>query len=58
VKGYVIANPHNPTGKVYEDSEIIELCEWAKDHGDFNLVFDEIYNHSVLNGQQHAVTAV
>lgn len=58
MKGYVIANPHNPTGKVYEEAEITDLCEWVKTHPDFNVVFDEMYNHSVFNGQDHAVSGV
>ncbi len=45
-KGFLICNPENPTGKIYEKDEIEEVCMWAEDHKTFNIIFDELYANS------------
>ncbi len=41
-KMLIINNPHNPTGKVYEESELIALCEFAIKN-DLYVMSDEVY---------------
>jgi 1-aminocyclopropane-1-carboxylate synthase 1/2/6 len=56
-RGFLVCNPHNPTGRVYPPDEIAALCEWAtslnKQHPQdpFHLIFDELYAHSVHSPQ-------
>eukprot|EP01039_Chlorochromonas_danica_P005066 gene5066-5565_t len=60
-RGFLICNPHNPTGRVYAAAEIEELCEWAillnsnieQESGDsFHVIFDELYAHSIYNNEK------
>ncbi len=47
-KMILLSNPSNPTGVVFEESEIRALADIAKDHGLF-LIIDEVY-HKLLYG--------
>ena len=42
VRALVLANPGNPTGAVYDRSEIERLVRWARRHDRF-LILDEVY---------------
>lgn len=46
--GFVICNPENPTGRIYEKSEVDTVCKWAQreENKDFFLIFDELYANS------------
>ena len=39
--GFLVCNPENPTGRVYEKKEIEAVCKWADEHKSFYLIFDE-----------------
>ncbi|XP_021355984.1 probable inactive 1-aminocyclopropane-1-carboxylate synthase-like protein 2 [Mizuhopecten yessoensis] len=42
VRGVIITNPHNPTGKVYTKQELAEVMEFCK-REDLHIICDEIY---------------
>ncbi|OLY79717.1 1-aminocyclopropane-1-carboxylate synthase 2 [Smittium mucronatum] len=46
VKAIILCNPHNPTGKVYSQSAIEAILEFANKH-DIFVICDEIYALSV-----------
>jgi hypothetical protein len=60
-QGYLIMNPHSPTGHIYSRREIDELCEWhcqlnqqaatetefTTKKQSFQLIFDESLVHSI-----------
>lgn len=48
----MLCHPHNPIGKVYQDSELMQFATIAKDH-DLIVCSDEIHCDLVLNGQKH-----
>ena len=49
----IITNtPHNPTGAVWDASDIAQLAELVNRHGIF-VVADEVYEHIVFDGQRH-----
>ncbi len=41
---FLFANPGNPTGAVYEESELRRVAEWARSRGLW-VVADEVYRH-------------
>jgi len=45
----VLNNPHNPTGKVFTDSELRTIAEIAIAH-DLIVITDEVYEHLVYEG--------
>jgi aspartate/methionine/tyrosine aminotransferase len=51
IVGILVINPDNPTGFVYPEETLREIVRIAKDY-DLFLVFDEIYNNMVYNGQK------
>lgn len=49
----IITNtPHNPTGAVWDASDIAELATLQCKHG-FYVVADEVYEHILFDGRQH-----
>lgn len=57
-KGYLICNPVNPTGKVYEKEEIEALCQWARSEENFYLIFDELYAYSNYSEEKKFHSAI
>ena len=51
-KAIIINTPHNPTGKVLEESDIDALKALVKDTGIF-IISDEVYEHMVYEPLQH-----
>lgn len=66
--GFIICNPHNPTGYVYRAEEVHELCQWLTEEyekynsdgkvrgegeKEFHVIFDELYAHSIWDLSQH-----
>ena len=49
-KAIVINSPSNPTGSVYTEAELRELCDWAVSN-DLWIISDEIYDKLVYDGQ-------
>jgi N-succinyldiaminopimelate aminotransferase len=52
----VVNSPHNPTGKVFEDTELRVLADVAVEH-DLVVVTDEVYEHLVFDGRRHTPLA-
>ena len=48
----VLNTPHNPTGKVFDGSELDAIAEVARAE-DLVVVTDEIYEHIVFDGARH-----
>lgn len=54
-KALVLINPNNPTGAVYDPSQVSELCKLAKTHK-LTLYADEIYDKILYDGATHTPT--
>ncbi len=52
----LLNTPHNPTGKVFDRSELESIAEVAIEH-DLIVVTDEVYEHLVFKGSQHVPLA-
>merc|ERR1711879_733980 len=52
VEGIIIANPNNPTGRVWAKEELQKLVALTKQHG-ASLILDEIYCDMVFAGNNH-----
>lgn len=50
-KALLINSPSNPTGAVYTEGELREICELAVDKGIY-IVSDEIYEHFIYDGHK------
>ncbi|MFQ5748085.1 MAG: pyridoxal phosphate-dependent aminotransferase [Planctomycetota bacterium] len=48
-RGVVLNTPHNPTGRVFSDSEVAALCGLVREH-DLLLFTDEIYEEILFTG--------
>ena len=51
-KMIIINSPHNPTGTLFEDSDIKELIAITKGT-DILILSDEVYEHLVFDGRKH-----
>lgn len=51
-KVLILNNPHNPTGRIFEKSDIEALQQIIGKHNIF-LISDEVYEHLVYDGKQH-----
>jgi aspartate aminotransferase len=51
-KAFILNNPCNPTGCVYEKSELQEIADLAVEQG-FYIISDEIYEELVYDDMQH-----
>ncbi len=52
----VINTPHNPSGRVAAEADLLTLQQLAERH-DLTVVSDEVYEHMVFDGAQHASVA-
>ena len=48
----IVNTPHNPTGAIWRESDMLALADLARDH-DFYVVADEVYEHIVFDGARH-----
>ncbi|VCU68329.1 Methionine aminotransferase [Pigmentiphaga humi] len=55
-RALLINFPHNPTGAILEDADLDELERIVADTGVL-LISDEVYEHIVFDGRQHASIA-
>lgn len=55
-KALVLNSPSNPTGMVYDESELREIADVCLKH-DLYIVSDEIYEHLVYGGAKHVSVA-
>jgi aminotransferase len=51
-RAVIINTPSNPSGKVFNESELETLAEFAEDN-DLFVFTDEIYEHFVYDGRRH-----
>ncbi|KAG7529662.1 hypothetical protein FFLO_05506 [Filobasidium floriforme] len=54
VRGIVLCNPHNPTGRVVPRSIVLGYCDFAQRH-DLQLISDEIYAQSVFSSSESSM---
>lgn len=52
VKIFLLCNPHNPTGKVYKDSELRQLATLCRDYNVL-MIADEIHQDLIYSEYQH-----
>lgn len=52
----ILNNPHNPTGRVFDDSELQIVCGIAKKH-DLYVLSDEVYEFLTYDGIKHTPIA-
>jgi aspartate/methionine/tyrosine aminotransferase len=55
VKGLLITNPHNPTGKILNKNEMQDLMDFAEEHH-LEIIADEIYALSMVNPQKKFIS--
>ncbi|QIK79596.1 aminotransferase [Sphingomonas piscis] len=55
-RAIVINNPHNPTGRLFDRSELEAVAAVAVDH-DLIVISDEVWEHLLLDGQQFTAMA-
>lgn len=52
----LLNNPHNPTGKVYSEQELLWIADLCQNY-DVLAVTDEVYEHIVFDGRKHCLLA-
>ncbi|WP_420880233.1 pyridoxal phosphate-dependent aminotransferase [Rhodococcus sp. (in: high G+C Gram-positive bacteria)] len=55
-KMLVVNSPHNPTGTVFTEAELLAVAELACEH-DLLVLSDEVYEHLVFDGLTHTPLA-
>ena len=50
VKAIVVINPGNPTGAVLDEDSMMEVIEFAREHG-LMIIADEVYQENVYGGK-------
>lgn len=55
-KMLVVNSPHNPTGTVFTETELLAVAEMACEH-DLLVLSDEVYEHLVFDGLTHTPLA-
>ena len=51
-RALIVNSPHNPTGKVFTESELAEIARIAVE-ADLLVISDEVYEHLVFSGRTH-----
>ena len=51
-KAILINSPNNPTGTIYNEEELLEIANFAKEHN-LLIVSDEIYEKLIYDGERH-----
>lgn len=52
----ILNTPHNPTGKVFDEGELLLIAHLCRKH-DVIAVVDEVYEHIVFDGMKHSPLA-
>ncbi len=55
-KMIIVNNPHNPTGKMWEESELLAIAQFSQKH-DLFVMSDEVYEFLTFDGHKHIPTA-
>ena len=50
-RAIIFNNPQNPTGRLFEATELAAIASFARDH-DLIVIADEVWEHIVLDGQK------
>ena len=50
-RAIIYTNPHNPTGRLYDDAEMEAVASVARDH-DLIVIADEVWEHLLMDGQR------
>jgi aspartate/methionine/tyrosine aminotransferase len=50
-KAIIINNPHNPTGQVYSEKEIRDICDWCINRN-ILIISDEVYEHIIFENRK------
>ncbi len=50
-RAIVLNNPHNPTGRLFDDEELAIVAELARER-DLIVIADEVWEHLLLDGQR------
>ena len=50
-RAIILNNPHNPTGRLFDDQELKAIAEVATRH-DLIVISDEVWEHILLDGQR------
>ena len=51
-KAILINSPNNPTGTIYNEEELLEIANFAKQHN-LLIISDEIYEKLIYDGEKH-----
>ena len=51
-KALIINSPHNPTGQVFEENDLLEIAALAAEQ-DFYVICDDIYNYLLYDDARH-----
>ena len=51
-KLFILNNPHNPLGTVYQESDLLKLAELAEKYN-FFVLGDEVYEHLIFDDEPH-----
>jgi len=51
-KAILLNSPNNPTGTIYNEEELLEIANFAKEH-DLLIISDEIYEKLIYDGEKH-----
>lgn len=49
----IINSPHNPTGSVITENDLLELQKLVEEYPDLYVLSDEVYEHIVFDGKKH-----
>ena len=52
-KVLILNSPHNPTGKVFSESEYKEIARILRKYPNVKVISDEVYEHLVFDGHKH-----
>ena len=55
-KMIIINTPHNPTGMLFSEDDMLQLQKLAEEH-DLLVLSDEVYEHIVFDGEEHQSAA-
>ncbi|HEX6548496.1 MAG TPA: aminotransferase class I/II-fold pyridoxal phosphate-dependent enzyme [Candidatus Dormibacteraeota bacterium] len=56
-RAIVINTPHNPTGKVFSEDELLLIADLCREH-DAIAITDEIYEHLVYSGRHQSIATL
>ena len=51
-KALIINSPHNPTGQIFDEADLLEIARLAREH-DFYVVCDDVYSYLLYDGMAH-----